>query len=31
MKNTNIPRIDFHVHLFPDRMCDAIWEFFARD
>jgi len=31
MKNINLPRIDFHVHLFPDRMCDAIWEFFARD
>lgn len=21
--------IDFHVHLFPDRMFDAIWDFFA--
>ncbi|OHD63299.1 MAG: hypothetical protein A2176_00225 [Spirochaetes bacterium RBG_13_51_14] len=22
--------IDFHVHLFPDRMFDAIWEFFSK-
>jgi len=22
--------IDFHVHLFPDRMFDAIWDFFSR-
>ena len=23
--------IDFHVHLFPDKMSDAIWDFFARE
>ncbi len=23
--------IDFHVHLFPDRMFDAIWEFFRKN
>lgn len=22
--------IDFHVHLFPDKMFDAIWDFFAK-
>jgi predicted TIM-barrel fold metal-dependent hydrolase len=22
--------IDFHVHLFPDRMFDAIWEYFSK-
>ncbi len=22
--------IDFHVHLFPDRMFDAIWDFFSK-
>lgn len=22
--------IDFHVHLFPDRMFEAIWDFFAK-
>lgn len=29
----NIPSriIDFHVHLFPDKMSDAIWEFFTRE
>src|SRR4030042_166938 len=25
------PIIDFHVHLFPDRMCDAIGKAFRRD
>src|SRR4030042_5159949 len=23
--------VDFHVHLFPDRMFDAIWKAFRRD
>jgi hypothetical protein len=23
--------IDFHVHLFPDRLFDSIWEFFDKD
>jgi len=23
--------IDFHVHLFPDKMSDAIWNFFVRE
>ena len=23
--------VDFHTHLFPDRMFDAIWTFFARE
>ncbi|MBN2077952.1 MAG: amidohydrolase family protein [Spirochaetes bacterium] len=23
--------IDFHVHLFPERMCDAIWEYFSSE
>ncbi|MEE9914106.1 MAG: amidohydrolase family protein [Deltaproteobacteria bacterium] len=23
--------IDFHVHLFPDRMSDAIWNYFAKE
>jgi len=27
----NFPIIDFHVHLFPDRMFDAIWKAFRRD
>jgi len=25
------PIVDFHVHLFPDRMFDAIWKAFRRD
>lgn len=25
------PIIDFHVHLFPDRMFDAIWKSFVKD
>ncbi len=27
----NYPIIDFHVHLFPDRMFDAIWKSFVKD
>lgn len=27
----SFPIIDFHVHLFPDRFFDAIWEFFRRE
>ena len=23
--------IDFHVHLFPDELFDAIWKFFSRE
>jgi len=32
-KKTTIPPtiIDFHVHLFPDRLFDAIWKYFSRD
>ncbi|MBN2224038.1 MAG: amidohydrolase family protein [Deltaproteobacteria bacterium] len=32
-KNDKIPPdiIDFHVHLFPDRLFDAIWKYFSRD
>lgn len=30
MKTPGTPRIDFHVHLFPDKMFEAIWEFFSR-
>lgn len=31
MPNVIAPRIDFHVHLFPDRMFDAIWSFFSNE
>jgi uncharacterized protein len=32
LSDTIIPSsiIDFHVHLFPDRMFDAIWEYFSK-
>ena len=25
------PLVDFHVHLFPDKLCDAIWRRFVAD
>ena len=31
MKGLPEPIIDFHVHLFPDRMFDAIWEYFLKN
>ncbi len=31
MRDVTAPRIDFHVHLFPDRMFDAIWSFFSSE
>lgn len=30
MQKIRIPIIDFHVHLFPDKMFDAIWDFFSK-
>lgn len=30
-KPFSFPIIDFHVHLFPDRFFDAIWDFFRRE
>ena len=30
MKKICTPIIDFHVHLFPDKMFDAIWDFFSK-
>ncbi|KPA10681.1 Amidohydrolase 2 [Candidatus Magnetomorum sp. HK-1] len=30
LKNTPDKIIDFHVHLFPDRLFDAIWNYFSR-
>jgi len=31
MQQLHTPIIDFHVHLFPDKMFDAIWDFFSKD
>lgn len=30
MQEIRAPIIDFHVHLFPDKMFDAIWDFFSK-
>lgn len=31
MQKLPAPIIDFHVHLFPDKMSDAIWDFFVKE
>ena len=30
MQKIPVRIVDFHVHLFPDKMFDAIWDFFAK-